>query len=55
MGGGGSGTQKIVFQEWPKSRLPSADFIFSTMKFGSGVRRGVQGATPASSCGSQPF
>ena len=27
--GGGSGTQKFVYQKWPKSTFPFVNFIFS--------------------------
>ena len=38
-GGGGSETQKLVYQKWPKSMFPFVNVIFPTMKSGyRGVR-----------------
>ena len=30
-GGGGSGTQKCVYQKWPDQIFPIANFVFPTM------------------------
>ena len=50
-GGGGSETQKIVYQKWPESAFPFVNFIFSHCEIW--VHGG--GGVPPSSCGCQPF
>ena len=56
--GGGSGTQKFVFQKWPDKIFPMVNFVFSrdghfSREGGGGA--GWGGVTPPSSFGVRPF
>ena len=45
--GGGSGTQKLVYQKWPDKIFPTVNFVFS--------RGGPGEGTPPSSYSVRPF
>ena len=51
-GGGGSGTQKFVYQKWPKSIFPTASFILSHHEIR--VQGGFPREPPPPPCGCQP-
>ena len=54
-GVGGSGTQKVVYQRWPRSIFPFANFIFSHHEIWVQAGRGSRGGYHPSSDGCQTF